>query len=306
MPSQASNGAQSTASGGAEASLRTVGESSGGAEASLRTVEKSSFRPWGQPSKMAPTQAARARPSTPTTPRNDKTPNFLRLALTALVPGRVIRSGRRQGCLTCLAHTAGVTDGHPPRAHGAPVDRFRLLRLEARANTMMHPHFPIAPRPFFPFALALVACAAIACGRSADLFPDDGQSNDGCVGALVCAPQPEPEPNPEPCADRACEGTTQPDIGTDGDGEPGELDPMLTDPTTAQPSDGLPGDPAESDPEPMPAGPQTPEPSELPPEAPPKPLPAPPVPDAGVGVDAGIEPAPGRPGPGRPPRPTRP
>jgi hypothetical protein len=181
-----------------------------------------------------------------------------------------------------------------------------LLRPEARANTMMHPHFPIAPRAFFPFALALVAGAAIACGRSADLFPDDSQSNDGCVGALVCEPEPEPEPNPEPCADRACEATTEPDIGTDRDGEPGELDPMLTDPTTAQPSDGLPGDPAESDPEPMPAGPQTPEPSELPPEAPPKPLPAPPVPDAGVGVDAGIEPAPGRPGPGRPPRPTRP
>jgi hypothetical protein len=173
----------------------------------------------------------------------------------------------------------------------------------------MHPDFPFAPRPHYPIALALLACSAIGCGRSADLFPDDGPSDDGCAGALVCAPEPEPDPGPEPCRGRGCEGTTEPDIDTDIDDEPSlsETYPPLTDPTIAQPSDGLPSEPAEPDPEPTPAGPGLHEPGEPPPEAPPEPPPGPGALDAGVGisVDAGVEPPPGGPGPGRPPRPPR-
>jgi hypothetical protein len=173
---------------------------------------------------------------------------------------------------------------------------------------MMHSDFPRAARPPFAIALALLACAAIGCGRSADLFPDDRQ-NDGCVGALVC--EPEPDSNPGPCAGGDCGGTTGPDIDTDEEPLPSEPDPTLTDPEIAQPSGELPLEPAGPDGTTTPAGPQMPDPGGRPPEAPQNPRPEPPLLDAGIGVDAdaGVEPppdGPGGPGPGRPPRPPRP
>jgi hypothetical protein len=158
----------------------------------------------------------------------------------------------------------------------------------------------MAPRPPFAFALALLACAALSCGRSADLFPDDRQNDDGCVGARVC--EPEPDSNPGLCASGACGGTTGPDIDTAGDLEPSPSEP--------DPSGELPLEPAGPDGTTTPAGPQMPDPGGRPPEAPQNPPPELPRLDAGIGLDAdaGVEPppdGPGGPGPGRPPRPPR-
>lgn len=204
----------------------------------------------------------------------------------------------------------GIPQPVQPLSGRPPSGRASSGHGEPRANTMTHSDSSIARRPSFSCSLALLACAAIGCGRSADLFPDDGQSNLGCAVARGCDPGPEPAP----CTRADCDGTTAPDIGTDSrsDDEPrGEPDPERTDPEIAQPSSGLPHEPAEPELEPTPAGPQSPEPSERPPEAPREPLPEPAVPDAGIAsaTDAGIAPpsrGPGGPRPDPPPRPARP
>lgn len=151
------------------------------------------------------------------------------------------------------------------------------------------------------FTLALLAFAALGCGRSADLFPDDGLGSGGCALASGCRAEPEP------CAGPGCE-STEPDLSPDLD-EPGRgaPDPTPANPDAAHPSDD-PLEPAELEPEATEPAPDPAEPTPAaPPELPPAPHPPPPGADAGIGGDGGDLPDAGPPGrPPRPPRPPRP
>jgi hypothetical protein len=114
--------------------------------------------------------------------------------------------------------------------------------------------------------LALLACAALGCGRSADLFPEDGPSD----GALAWPPPTDPEP-------------AQPDDALPL--EPAEPSPERTPagPRLAAPSELSP----EAPPKPLPEPPAR--------DA-----------GLEIGFDAGVEAAPGGRGAPRPERPPRP
>jgi len=146
-------------------------------------------------------------------------------------------------------------------------------------------------RPHFAFVLAWLACAALGCARSPDLFPEEASSSIGCPDRPSCAAVPEP------CTEQTCAGGITVDWGAGIDSQPsdGEPEPPPTRPETAQPSgeppletpqpDAGPSDPeaAEPTPAPEPAQPDAslaePPPLPEPGERPPPPVPAP---DAGA------------------------